>query len=58
MLVLQEMFLNLQRGMDNELDNIVTVLAKRSGEVSATSLVTPHHMLCLILHPHHITCLL
>ncbi|KAL3145388.1 hypothetical protein ABBQ38_001638 [Trebouxia sp. C0009 RCD-2024] len=35
MLMLQEMFLNLRRGMDNELDSIVTVLAKRSGEVSA-----------------------
>ena len=32
--VMQEMFLNLRRGMDNELDNIVTVLAKRSGEVT------------------------
>ena len=31
---MQEMFLNLRRGMDNELDNIVAVLAKRSGEVS------------------------
>ncbi|KAL0049660.1 hypothetical protein WJX82_007087 [Trebouxia sp. C0006] len=34
MLLLQEMFVNLRRGLDNELDNIVTVLAKRSGEVS------------------------
>ncbi|KAA6427443.1 MAG: hypothetical protein FRX49_02106 [Trebouxia sp. A1-2] len=34
MLLLQEMFMNLRRGLDNELDNIVTVLAKRSGEVS------------------------
>ena len=30
---LQEMFVNLRRGLDNELDNITTVLAKRSGEV-------------------------
>ena len=30
---LQEMFINLRRGLDNELDAIVTVLAKRSGEV-------------------------
>jgi len=36
-LCLQEMFVNLRRGLDNELDNIVTVLAKRSGEVCCCS---------------------
>lgn len=34
----QEMFHHLRRGLDNELDTIVTVLAKRSGEVTCPDL--------------------
>ena len=49
---MQEMFQNLGRGLDNELDTVVTVLAKRSGEVCCM----PSHVLLLInaTEPAHV----
>lgn len=51
--VLQELFQNLRRGLDNELDAIVTALAKKSGEVNI-----PFCLLCPALPlPCQLPCL-